>query len=135
MENHAEGVLAGARTKLLMSYSLLKLALARSVIVYEGLSPFTCPEQDLVLLRGNVKLASGATARFVSVYLSSIGLPPFTKVIIELVPARLADLPYAQMQHGQSIGFHFPDRNQLLGVYLLCLHECDSSEGADTIAK
>ena len=84
------------RTKLLVSYSLLKLPFARSVIVFEGLSPFTRPERDLLLLRGNVKLASGATARFVSVYLSSIVLPPFTNINIELVPVRLADLPYAK---------------------------------------
>src|ERR1700719_3788300 len=69
---------------------------------------FNSPVRALLLSRGNLKPALGATARFNTVDLSSVFLPPFTKSMSSLSPRDTLTCPTPNEAWSiQSCGFQF----------------------------
>jgi hypothetical protein len=69
---------------------------------------FDCVVRDLLLSRGNLKPALGAAARFNSVDLSRVFLPPFTKSMSSLSPRDTLTCPTPNKAWSiQSRGFQF----------------------------
>src|ERR1700722_4789277 len=75
-----------ARSHVVRSSNAANWALFHSANTSEVFFTFTTVERVLLFSRGNLKPASGATARFNTVDLSSVFLPPFTKSMSSLSP-------------------------------------------------
>jgi hypothetical protein len=75
---------------------------------FEELFTFNCLLRDLLLLRGNLNPSPGATARFNSVDLSSVLLPPLKKSMSSLSPQASLTCPMPNEKCSiQSCGFQF----------------------------
>jgi len=108
-----------------------KLAQVHPVAVWR-LFTFNCRVRGLLLSRGSLTSALGATARFNAVDLSSVFLPPLTKSMSSLSPLDTLTCPMPNKAWAiQSCGLQFLMLTGSAGATFAAFISTTSSEGAE----
>jgi hypothetical protein len=104
----------------------------RSQEIVWRLFTFNCLVRGLLLSRGTLTPAPGATARFNSVDFSKVFLPPFTKSMSSLSPLDTLTCPMPNKEWAiQSCGLQFLMLTDSAGAAFAAFMSITSSEGAD----